>query len=159
MREYGFSLTLIFQYKDRIYDSALIQEKGVSENRTLAYFMLYCRWFDVKLFSFIYIIQRSTATRFCCFVNNFLLKSSLFPRKKNIFAINDVGYLLGFPFSFFFSYTGSLNNFSVSVSKNLSNLKHLSNSYLTNFTPTPMFLKNYTFALVCSFQIDKCWPI
>ena len=64
MREYGFSLTLIFQFKDRIYDSALIQEKGVSENRILAYFLLYCRWFDVKLFSFIYFLNEKLSLLF-----------------------------------------------------------------------------------------------
>ena len=64
MQEYGFSLTLIFPYKDRIYDSALIQEKDVCENRTLAYFMLYCRWYDVKLFSFIYFLNEKFSLLF-----------------------------------------------------------------------------------------------
>ena len=33
MREHGFSLTRILSNKERVYDSALIRENAVSENR------------------------------------------------------------------------------------------------------------------------------
>ena len=42
MQEYGFSLTRIFPYKDRIIDSILIRENAVRQKtRFLAYFAQY----------------------------------------------------------------------------------------------------------------------
>ena len=40
MSEYGFSLILIFSYKDRIYDSLITREnEGSEKTRILGYFM------------------------------------------------------------------------------------------------------------------------